>query len=349
MREQLPHQTGPPAASRIPSVRKLHGEEVTDDYAWMRDPDDPALHDYLISERAFYDVQREEFDALARTLAAEAAARFPAGAEYSVAWPRGGFFYRTRVPADSDNLQLLRTPAGEAGETRAGEASEQILLDDNILAARTGFVDVGVREPSPDGALLAWSADTSGAETYELRVRDLRTGEDLPEVIATSYPGVAWCAASQCRLLPRARRAAPPVPGVAPPGGSAIQQRRARVRGAGPAVRADLEQLAQRRAGDHHPASPRHDRGPADPAGRPARRPGVSSSRAGAGSNTGSISARRRPLHRHRRRRARVHADARAAASPPGAEWDRLLARPSRPRRPIPGCSAATCSGITWC
>ena len=198
MREQLPHQTGPPAASRIPSVRKLHGEEVTDDYAWMRDPDDPALHDYLIGERAFYDVQREEFDALARTLAAEAAARFPAGAEYSVAWPRGGFFYRTRVPADSDNLQLLRTPAGEAGETRAGEASEQILLDDNILTARTGFVDVGVREPSPDGALLAWSADTSGAETYELRVRDLRTGEDLPEAIATSYPGVAWCAASQC-------------------------------------------------------------------------------------------------------------------------------------------------------
>jgi oligopeptidase B len=198
MPEQVPHQTGPPAARRQPSVRVLHGEQVSDDYAWMRDPDDPALHDYLISERAYYDAQREEFDALARTLAAEAAARFPAGAEYSVAWPRGGFLYRTRVPQDSDNLQLLRTPAEEAGEPGPGEAGEQVLLDENVLAARTGYVEVGVREPSHDGALLAWSADSSGAETYELRIRDLRTGEDLPEAIARSYPGVAWSTVSEC-------------------------------------------------------------------------------------------------------------------------------------------------------
>jgi oligopeptidase B len=188
MREQLPHRPTPPVARRAPSVRDLHGETVADDYAWMRDPDDPAFRDYLISERAFYEAQREEFGPLASTLAAEAGARMPGGAEYSVRWPRGGFLYRTRLPPDSDNLQLLRA--------RAGEAGEKVLLDENVLAAQTGFVDVGVREPSPDGALLAWSADTSGAETYELRIRDLVTGEDLPEAIAKSYPGVAWGAAS---------------------------------------------------------------------------------------------------------------------------------------------------------
>ena len=72
-----------------------------------------------------------------------------------------------------------------------------MLLDENVLAAQTGFVDVGVREPSPDDVLLAWSADTSGAEVYELRIRDLRTGEDLPEVIPRSFPGVAWDVASR--------------------------------------------------------------------------------------------------------------------------------------------------------
>jgi oligopeptidase B len=188
--------SAPPVAPRVPSVRTLHGETVGDDYAWMRDPDDPEFHDYLTRERAFYDTQRAGVDALARTLAAEAIARIPPGAEYSVAWPRGGFAYRTRVPPDSDNEQLLRTPTGEGSDT--GDTSEQILLDENVLAARTGFVDVGVREPSPDGALLAWSADTSGAETYQLQIRDLLRGEDLPEAIARSYPGVAWCAASDC-------------------------------------------------------------------------------------------------------------------------------------------------------
>ena len=188
MPEQLPHDPLPPVARRVPSVRELHGEKVADDYAWMRDPDDPALLEYLVSERGFYDARRKETEELARTLAAEALARVPAGAESSVGWPRGGFVYRTRVPQDSDNEQLLRA--------RSEEAGEQVLLDENILAARTGFVDVGTREPSQDGALLAWSADTSGAENYELRIRDLRTGQDLPEAISRSYPGAAWSAGS---------------------------------------------------------------------------------------------------------------------------------------------------------
>ena len=37
----------PPAAPRRPTTRSLHGESVVDAFAWMRDDDDPALHDYL--------------------------------------------------------------------------------------------------------------------------------------------------------------------------------------------------------------------------------------------------------------------------------------------------------------
>ncbi len=179
----------PPVAPRVPTVRELHGETVTDEYAWMRDPDQPMLGQYLTAERAYYAAHSRHLDGFARALAAEAAGRFPAGAEYSVRWPLRGFTYRTRLPEHSDNVQLLRS--------RDGEDSEQVLLDENVLAAQTGFVDVGVREPSPDEALLAWSADTSGAEIYELRIRDLSTGEDLPEVIPRSFPGVAWGAASR--------------------------------------------------------------------------------------------------------------------------------------------------------
>jgi oligopeptidase B len=179
----------PPVAPRRPFVRDLHGERVADDYAWMRDPDQPTLREYLLAERAYHDSHSRHLDKLATTLAAEATARIPAGPEYSVAWVRHGFTYRTRMPPDGDNLQLLRT--------RPGEASEQVVFDDNLVAAQTGFADVAVREPSPDGVLLAWSVDRTGAEIYELRIRDLRTGEDLPEVIAPSYPGAAWDVASR--------------------------------------------------------------------------------------------------------------------------------------------------------
>ncbi|MFZ1992706.1 MAG: prolyl oligopeptidase family serine peptidase [Solirubrobacteraceae bacterium] len=179
----------PPIAPRVPSVRDLHGETVTDDYAWMRDPREAVLQAYLTAERAYYDAQTGALDRLARTLAAEAEHRTPDGPEYSVAWPRDGFIYRTMIPEGSDNVQLLRS--------RGAGSEEQLLLDENVIAAGTGFAEVGIREPSPDGMLLAWSADVSGAEVYELRIRDLATGEDLPEVIGRTYPGAAWSSDSE--------------------------------------------------------------------------------------------------------------------------------------------------------
>ena len=179
----------PPVAPRVPSSRTLHGQTDTDDYAWMRDHASPALRDYLAAERAYYDARTAHLAGLAAHLAAESASRIPDRADDSVGWPLSGFTYRTRTPQGSENLQLLRS--------RSGESSEELLLDENIIGAATGYVDVGAREPSPDGKLLAWSADTSGAEIYRLRIRDLATGQDMPDQIERTYPGVAWSADSR--------------------------------------------------------------------------------------------------------------------------------------------------------
>ncbi len=175
----------PPVAPREPSVRDLHGEIVDDDYAWMRGPDEPRFREYLAAERAYYEGRTAHLNRLADTLTDEALARVPTGDEYSVGWRRGGSTYRTRIPQNRENEQLLRSGA---------DGCEEVLLDENVLAQPTGYVGVGAREPSPDGRLLAWSADTSGAEIYELRIRDLRTGEELPDLIPRTYTGVAWSA-----------------------------------------------------------------------------------------------------------------------------------------------------------
>src|SRR5260370_42072040 len=178
----------PPAAPRIASVRELHGRSETADYAWMRDRERPALRAYLAAERAFYDAHAALLSDLTGRLTAESAGRIPDRADDSVGWPLSGFIYRTRTPQGRENLQFLRS--------RSVENTKQVLLDENIIGAATGYVDVGSREPSPDGNLLAWSADCSGAEVYRLRIRDLRTGDDLPDDIARTYPGLAWSADS---------------------------------------------------------------------------------------------------------------------------------------------------------
>src|SRR5215469_12131551 len=179
----------PPVPPRTPSVRELHGSTETDYYAWMRDREGPALRGYLAAERAYYDAYAELLSELTGRLAAESAGRIPDRSDDSVGWPLSGFIYRIRTPEGRENVQLIRS--------QSGESKEQILLDENIIGAASGYVDVGAREPSPDGKLLAWSADYSGAEIYRLRIRDLRTGDDLPDDIARSYPGVAWSADSR--------------------------------------------------------------------------------------------------------------------------------------------------------
>jgi protease II len=91
----------------------LHGEWVSDDYAWMGVPNEPALREYLTAERTYYDAHAERLAPLAGRLAEEAASRIPSGPEHSVRWPRGGFAYRTRMPEGSENLQLLRSREGQ--------------------------------------------------------------------------------------------------------------------------------------------------------------------------------------------------------------------------------------------
>jgi len=146
-----------------------------DPYGWMRDPGLPALHDYLAAERAYYDLQMAPTLALQDRLLGEMTA-LVAPAEDSASWRRGGFSYFTRV-----------TPGQE--------------LDQNLLladpAAGGGYVDLGVREVSPDGRLLAYSVDFTGDELFQLRIRDLATDEDLPDRIEATYYGLAWAADSR--------------------------------------------------------------------------------------------------------------------------------------------------------
>ena len=53
------------------------------------------------------------------------------------------------------------------------DAPEEILLDMNIFGDQHDYVVLGIYEISPDHNLLAYGLDTSGAETYTIRVKNL--------------------------------------------------------------------------------------------------------------------------------------------------------------------------------
>ena len=67
-----------------------------------------------------------------------------------------------------------------------------MLLDGNMLAKGHKHLAFGAIEISPDHRLLAYSIDHDGSERFELRVRDLATGKDLPDRVPGTYYGAEW-------------------------------------------------------------------------------------------------------------------------------------------------------------
>ncbi|MET0838732.1 MAG: prolyl oligopeptidase family serine peptidase, partial [Marmoricola sp.] len=108
-----------------------------------------------------------------------------------VSWRHQDCYYYTVLPAGREYTQLLRD-FDLPGKTGAG----QLLLDANLLADDSGYLELGLTAVSPDERLLAYSVDRTGDEVYELRFRDLDTGEDRADVVPRSYYGGAWSADS---------------------------------------------------------------------------------------------------------------------------------------------------------
>ncbi|MFE0020191.1 prolyl oligopeptidase family serine peptidase [Amycolatopsis sp. NPDC059021] len=179
--------SGVPSAPRQHSVRELHGEQVVDDYAWMRDHDDPRLMEYLVAEREYFDAYVGKLGPLVDRLMAESAGRDSSGGA-GFTWRVGDFEYFLQARDGSRHPRYARRSVA-TGET-------EVVLDLEVLGAGREFTRIGVFEPSPDGTLLAYSVDHVGYESYQLRFRDLRTGEDLPRTREGTYYTGAWNADS---------------------------------------------------------------------------------------------------------------------------------------------------------
>jgi oligopeptidase B len=69
---------------------------------------------------------------------------------------------------------------------------EEELLDGNELAVGHDFFSLGAFRSSPDQRWLAYSTDFSGNERFTIRIKDLETGQTLPDEIPDTFAGCAW-------------------------------------------------------------------------------------------------------------------------------------------------------------
>jgi len=98
---------------------------------------------------------------------------------------RDHYFYYTRT----EEGQAYSIQCRKHGSL---EAPEEILLDANVLAHGQKYFRLGNFAVSPDHRLLAYSTDLEGDETYTIQVKNLETGELLPDRIANTYYTLEW-------------------------------------------------------------------------------------------------------------------------------------------------------------
>ena len=201
MDDASPWSPAPPAADRRPLKIEQLGRTRTDDYAWLKDEDwrkvmrDPAalradIRTHLEAENAYTAAQLAPTETLQAALFAEMRGRIKED-DSSVPAPDGRFEYYARYQAGAQHPIYARRPTGQDGP-------EQVLLDADAAAQGKAFFDIGATEHSDDHALFAYAVDEQGSEYYRIEIKDLATGQHMPDPVDSSTgafalsPDGAW-------------------------------------------------------------------------------------------------------------------------------------------------------------
>ena len=174
----------PPTARAVPRVQTVHGESRIDEYHWLRNREDPEVIAHLEAENRYTEQVMRHTEGLQELLYQELRGRIRES-DLSVPTREDGWLYYSRTEAGAQYPIFCRRRDG-------ADAAEEVLLDLNQLAAGHEYFRMGAFEVSPDHRLLAYSADTTGAEAFTVFVKDLATGELFPESIAGASPSAAW-------------------------------------------------------------------------------------------------------------------------------------------------------------
>jgi oligopeptidase B len=174
----------PPLATKKPKDVTVHGDPRIDDYFWLRDKTNPEVLEHLRAENAYTEAVMAPNAGLREKLYAEMLGRIKETDQNPPA-KKGAWWYYSRTEKGKQYPIYCR---------KAGiEGAEEVILDVNQLAVGQKFMSVGRRAVSDDGHRLAYTVDTTGYRTYQARVKDLRTGQEIAQQIGQASD-LEWCA-----------------------------------------------------------------------------------------------------------------------------------------------------------
>ncbi|WP_339879275.1 S9 family peptidase [Pseudidiomarina gelatinasegens] len=176
--------SNPPVAEQRPYVVESPHGNRQDPYYWLRDDSrtDPEMLAYLEAENAYYDSYRADYGELTAQVEQEIIGRIKQD-DSSVPYQKGDYLYSVKYEAGKEYPIHVRTDK---------DGNDQLMLDVNVLAEGQSYMNVGNLEVSPNQNLMAYMVDNTGRRQYELRIRNLETGEDYAQTLTGLSPAIAW-------------------------------------------------------------------------------------------------------------------------------------------------------------
>ena len=169
-----------PETARDPVVDTLHGVAITDDYRWLEDQDSPETRAWIAEQNAYAELivgdtpLRAELAARLRELMDVQGAVFPRRA--------GDYEYFSFRKPGREVAAIYRRATPEEPEDGPMDLSGDFeVVVDPLDIHPDGTTSVSIRDFSPDGGLMMYAIRDGGQDELMIRVRDLNTGEDLPD------------------------------------------------------------------------------------------------------------------------------------------------------------------------
>jgi len=180
----------PPVAATRPHSFERHGVTIDDPWNWLRDPGYPNVTSeevlsYLKDENAYYEAVMKPLKPLADTLFAEMRGRIKED-DATVPQKDGDWLYWTDFEQGGEYRRWWRKPVA------GGE--DQLILDEPALAKGKDYFRLGGFSVSNNARWLAYAYDDNGSERFLVKVKDLETGEHLPDEIPGMLSDIVWTA-----------------------------------------------------------------------------------------------------------------------------------------------------------
>jgi len=179
----------PPVAELKAHDRIIHGDTVSDPYYWMNDyfkkgPDSSKVVAYLEAENKYTEEMMKDTEPFQDLLFKEMKGRVKETDE-SVPYLKNGYYYYQRTEEGKQYYKLCRKKGNL-------EAKEEILLDVDKMAEGFAYYALGGASVSPDNKLLAYAVDTVSRREYVIQIKNLETGELLPDKIIRTSGSSVW-------------------------------------------------------------------------------------------------------------------------------------------------------------